>query len=205
MRILQRSPIYSHPDRNQVYSPAEDSFLLLKAAEQEIRSEDRVLEVGVGSGYVASHLPSCRQIIGTDCNPHAVRITQTTGISVIRTDLTSGLRGPFDLILFNPPYLPTSAEEQIDDWLEYALDGGITGREVIERFLSEVPLLLSPEGRILLLISSLNGFEETKKLIRSTGWDCKVTNQEVVEGGEVLLVCRLVRSLSDEMKKNIRF
>jgi release factor glutamine methyltransferase len=119
---------------------------------------------------------------------------------VIRTDLTSGLRGPFDLILFNPPYLPTSAEEQIDDWLEYALDGGITGREVIERFLSEVPLLLSPEGRVLLLISSLNGFEETKKLIQSTGWDCMVTDREVVEGGEILLVCRLVRSLSGDMK-----
>ena len=177
MKILQRSPIYSQPDRDQVYSPAEDSFLLLKAAKQEIHPADRVLEVGVGSGYIASHLPPCRQVIGTDCNPHAVRVSQATGISVIRTDLAVGIRGPFDLILFNPPYLPTSPEDKIDDWLEYALDGGITGRDVIERFLKEVPPLLSVRGRVLLLISSLTGLEETKMMIRETGWDCRVTAQ----------------------------
>jgi len=42
--------------------------------------------------------------------------------------LFSGLSGPFDLIIFNPPYLPTLPRERIDDWLEYALDGGPTGR-----------------------------------------------------------------------------
>ena len=42
--------------------------------------------------------------------------------------------GLFDLIVFNPPYLPTQPEERIDDWLEYALDGGVDGRAVITRF-----------------------------------------------------------------------
>lgn len=188
---MRRSPILLQPDSDQVYSPAEDSFLLLEVARQEITAADRVLEVGVGSGYVVSRLPVCDQIMGTDCNPHAAMITHRTGVPVVRTDLTAGLRGPFDLILFNPPYLPTLPEDRIDDWLEYALDGGVTGREVIKRFLFEVKSLLSPQGRVLLLISSLTGVDECKELFKSLGWVFQVAGSQNVEGGENLLVYRL--------------
>lgn len=182
------------PDPLQVYQPDEDSFLLLRAAMGEITPGDRVLEVGTGSGYVSSHLPSCRIVIGTDVNPHAVLISRRAGVQMIRTDIAVGLRsGSFDLILFNPPYLPTIPEERLDDWLEYALDGGETGRDVIARFLQEIPSVLRPGGRILLLISSYTGLEETRDLIRSSGWDDSVIDRELVEGGEILYVLRLTR------------
>lgn len=188
---MRRSPILLQPDSDQVYSPVEDSLLLLEVARQEITAADRVLEVGVGSGYVISGLPVCHQIMGTDCNPHAAMITHRTGVPVVRTDMTAGLRGPFDLILFNPPYLPTQPEDRIDDWLEYALDGGVTGREVIKRFLFEAKSLLSPQGRVLLLISSLTGVDECKELFMSLGWVFQVAGSRIVEGGENLLVYRL--------------
>jgi release factor glutamine methyltransferase len=191
LRIMRRSPILLQPDSDQVYSPAEDSLLLLEVARQEITAADRVLEVGVGSGYVISGLPVCHQIMGTDCNSHAAMITHRTGVPVVRTDLAAGLRGPFDLILFNPPYLPTQPEDRIDDWLEYALDGGVTGREVIKRFLFEAKSLLSPQGRVLLLISSLTGVDECKELFMSLGWVFQVAGSRIVEGGENLLVYRL--------------
>lgn len=188
---MRRSQIFLHPDSDLVYSPAEDSLLLLEVASTEITAADRVLEVGVGSGYVISRLPVCTQIMGTDCNPHAAMITHRTGVPVVRTDLAAGLRGSFDLILFNPPYLPTLPEDRIDDWLEYALDGGITGRKVIKRFLVEIKSLLSPQGRVLLLISSLTGVDECKNLFLSLGWDFQVAGSQNVEGGEKLLVYRL--------------
>lgn len=187
------SPTYFRPDPGQVYQPAEDSFLILRAAREEIKPEDRVLEIGIGSGYVSSRLPPCRMVIGTDINPHAVRIAGETGLRVIRTDLSAGLRGIFDLILFNPPYLPTMAVDRIDDWLEYALDGGETGREVISRFLVAVGDSLAPGGRILLLISSLTGKEETLQMIHQTGWTAVPALEELVEGGEMLFVYRLTR------------
>ena len=95
--------------------------------------------------------------MATDINPHAVLCAHKAGIDVVRTDLFTGIRGPFDLVLFNPPYLPTQPEERMDDWLEYALDGGESGRAVIERFARNVGDVLAPGGRILLLISSLTG------------------------------------------------
>lgn len=133
---------------DQVYPPAEDSHLLLRAALREVRPTDRVLEVGTGSGYVAaSVLGRAANVVATDINPHAVECARARGLAAVRTDLFAGLSGPFDLVLFNPPYLPTLPEERIDDWLEYALDGGPTGRAVIERFVADIGRVLSPIDR----------------------------------------------------------
>ena len=93
--------------------------------------------MGTGSGLIAAEIAKITRIIATDINPHAVISAQDAGVEVVRTDLFAGIRGPFDLVLFNPPYLPTQPEERMDDWLEYALDGGESGRAVIERFAAE--------------------------------------------------------------------
>jgi len=114
---------------------------------------------------------------------------------VIRGDLFEPVTGEFDLILFNAPYLPTSPEERGDDWLEYALDGGTTGREVVERFLNGAPAHLSRFGRILLLISSLTGMNEILKLCRSLGLIVLVVAEEKQEDGEILYVLRISRDL----------
>ena len=107
----------------QVYQPEADTFLLLAAAQAEVRPGDRVLEVGTGSGCIAAALARDCEIVATDINPHAVFCARQKGIDVVRSDLFSGIRGTFDLIIFNPPYLPTQPGERIDDWLESALDG----------------------------------------------------------------------------------
>ncbi|WP_319579535.1 HemK2/MTQ2 family protein methyltransferase [uncultured Methanospirillum sp.] len=179
-------------DSSQVYQPAEDSFLLLETAKQEVRSSDRVLEIGVGSGYVSSGLlSSCRLLIATDRNPHAAAIAHATGVPVVLTDLAAGLCGPFDLILFNPPYLPTDPAERIDDWLELALDGGPSGRDIIARFLQQIPGIISPEGRVLLLISSLTEPDEVGNLVRKNGFESCTVAEERVDGGELLMILRL--------------
>ncbi len=141
---------------DQVYQPEADTCLLLRAAQREVRPGDRVLEVGTGSGRVAAGLiGSGGSVTATDINPYAVLAARSCGVETVRCDLAAGLAGPFDLVVFNPPYLPTSPEERIDDWLEYALDGGPDGRRVIERFIRDLDRILSPYGRVLLLVSSL--------------------------------------------------
>ncbi len=151
----------------EVYPPQEDSELLLEVALKEIKPDDDVLEVGVGSGYVAEKLKDrCRFLLTTDISPYAVREAKRKGLNVIRTDLTKGIRMKFTLILFNPPYLELSDEEKIGDWLERALNGGKHGIEVMVRFLDEVGDVLADDGRIILIISSYNTphiFEEIKK------------------------------------------
>lgn len=180
---------------DQVYSPAEDSYLLLRAALAEVRETDRVLEVGTGSGHVAAGLlVRAAMVVATDINPFAVGCARARGVAAVRTDLAAGLCGPFDLILFNPPYLPTAPEERMDDWMEYALDGGPTGRVVIERFVAEIGRVLAPFGRVLLLVSSLTGLDAVRELFARAGFISFVVDEERVED-ETLYVIRAMRDL----------
>ena len=177
-------------DPGQVYSPEADTYLLLEAALKEIRSGDKVLEIGTGSGYISAALMEVAEIIATDINPHAVYAAKQRGVEVVRTDLACGLRGPFDLVIFNPPYLPTLDEEKIDDWLEYALDGGMDGREVIERFARDIGRVLAPKGRLLLLISSLTGIDSTIHIFKSTGYQVEiVARRQIFEEELVVIRC----------------
>jgi release factor glutamine methyltransferase len=178
-----------HFDPDQVYVPEADTFLLLEVSQREIRAGDRVLEVGTGSGTIAAGLSAGDRIVATDLNPHALHAARQKGVEVVRADLFGGIRGPFDLVLFNPPYLPTLPEERLDDWLEYALDGGESGRDVIERFLESVGRVLSPKGRVLLLISSLTGLSAVLDLVRIQGFDAEVVESRVVED-ETLYILR---------------
>jgi release factor glutamine methyltransferase len=179
-------------DLCQVYSPEADTALLLSAARAEVKPGDRVLEVGTGTGLIAAEMAKVARVMATDINPHAACCAHERGTDVVLTDLVSGLWGTFDLILFNPPYLPTRPEERINDWLESALDGGESGRETIGRFSAVVGRVLAPGGRILLLVSSLTGLDEVKALFATEGFSADVIRQEPVED-EVLFVLRIHR------------
>jgi len=179
-------------DPSQVYQPEADTYLLLDAAKKEVKPGDHVLEIGTGSGFIARELANVSDVVATDINPHAALCARCPGVHVVRSNLFAGIRGTFDLILFNPPYLPTQPEERIDDWLEYALDGGKNGRGVIERFAAEAGRALAPEGRILLLISSLTGLEEVIALFLQYGFAADVAMEQIVED-EVLYVMKIVR------------
>ena len=134
----------------------------------------------------------CPTVIATDINPHAAYSAREKGIDVIQSDLFCGIRCSFDLILFNPPYLPTRPEERIDDWLEHALDGGLNGRAVIKRFSGQVNHVLAPGGRILLLISSLTGLPEVRDLFFKAGFVSQIILRKNVED-EILYVLKIVR------------
>lgn len=179
-------------DPHQIYSPEADSLLLLAAARAEAKPGDRVLEVGTGSGLIAAEIARITRVVATDISPHAAISARDAGVDMVRTDLLTGIRGPFDLVLFNPPYLPTQPEERIDDWLEYALDGGESGRAVIEMFSRNIGDVLVPDGRILLLISSLTGLSEVQEMFAGLGYSSGIAMQEVIED-EVLYVLRIIR------------
>jgi release factor glutamine methyltransferase len=140
-----------------VYPPSEDSELLLEVALKEVREDDEVLEVGVGSGFVSSRLiGKCKSVIGTDISPFAVKEAKSKGLEVVRTDIARGLRKKFSLILFNPPYLQLEDFEKCGDWIEKAIDGGKYGIEIILKFLEQVGEVMDDESRIILILSSTN-------------------------------------------------
>ena len=158
-----------------VYQPAEDTYLLLKVSMAEARGSDKVLEVGCGSGLISRNLvPRVRDVLATDINPFAVSMVKEYGIPVIRADLFRGIKAEFDLVIFNPPYLPTSEEEKTAGWMNFALDGGESGRETIKRFFEDLGSHLTPGGRALILLSSLTGIAEVEKMAYGLGFDVSV-------------------------------
>ncbi len=188
---MQPSQIISPADKDQVYYPREDSFLLLEAVKSEIHEGFRVLEVGTGSGFICSSINNLKYVFATEINPHAALVSYKAGVSVVRCNLMDALKGRFDLILFNPPYIPTRPEERISDWLEYALDGGEDGLEVAREFLIGAGSHLSKIGRILILISSRNIFDKCHQMFTDYGYDYELVTRCFCEDMEELQVYKL--------------
>lgn len=156
---------------DEVYDPGEDSFLLVDAALKEARSGDKVLEVGTGSGVVSLFVKDvASSVVATDISPFACDNARLNGVPVVRTDLYRGICGKFDLVIFNPPYLPTSDEERLKSWLNRAFDGGPTGRDEIVRFLEGIDDILAPGGRILMVVSTVTGVGEIMKIFSGRGF-----------------------------------
>ena len=142
-----------------IYGPREDSFLLQKIVKQEVKSTDKVLDMGTGSGIQAITASEVsNDVTEVDVNPECIEKLNNPKIKTVLSSLFAKVEGKFDLILFNPPYLPRDPDEPEDSAL--ATTGGEKGSEIIEEFLNQAKAHLTENGRILLLYSSLSGKTE---------------------------------------------
>jgi len=157
---------------SQTYAPAEDTYLLLNASLAVVKENDSVLEIGSGCGIISKILQEKKQvrIIASEISPHAAKCTRSNKVETIRTDLFKGIKATFDVIIFNPPYLPTSKNEKMPGWLNYAFDGGKDGRKTINQFLKEAWTHLKKNGRVLTIISSLTDIDQVKKKMDEIGY-----------------------------------
>ena len=168
-----------------VYEPAEDSFLL--ADNIHVSHGDRVLDVGTGcgiQGVVAAK--TAAEVISVDLNPSAIYCARRNAflnnvyskMCFLLGDLLDSLdsAAKFDIILFNAPYLPSDNLED-DSFLALAWNGGRNGRMVIDRFINQVPNHLCDLGRILLVQSSLAGINETASAFKSHGFEISVVDE----------------------------
>lgn len=152
--------ISGHPE---VYEPSDDTFLLLGALGN---ARGRAIEIGTGSGIVAIYLARRGlDVVATDVNPHALRLAcanarqNGAAVEAVRADMFEGIRGSFDTIAFNPPYLPTGPQDATGDrWLDASVNGESDGQHFIRRFLSGLRERLNGRGRAYVVSSSLSGF-----------------------------------------------
>lgn len=144
-----------HPE---VYEPAEDSFLLADALLARDLAGTRALDVGTGTGIAAVAMAERgARVVAVDANPHAVHLARRNLAGrggVVRGDLATAFRGPFDLVAFNAPYLPSARGERVEGWLDAAFHGGDDGVAVARRFVRDLPRLLAPGGEALLVAST---------------------------------------------------
>ena len=167
----------------EVYPPAEDTFLLIDNL--EVYADEEVLEVGVGTGIVSiSASFVCKNVLAVDINPHAIRCAENniklnnrSNIKVIESDLFENVDDKYDLIIFNTPYLPVEEDELSDDYSK-AWDGGVDGRKVIDKFIDDSLSYLKDNGRIQLVQSSLSDNEKTLEKYRKMGVNAEITAKE---------------------------
>jgi release factor glutamine methyltransferase len=160
------------------YAPSDDSWLLAHAIEDEDVRGKKCVDMGCGSGIqtAALLLGGAQSVRSIDLNPSAITVTKKmidTYFPHAQTECTlgnlfEGVKGKFDVIVFNPPYVPS---EELK-WME--VDGGEEGREVIDRFLSQFPKHLGEKGVCLLLVSSLNGIEDIQTRLRTRHFQTRV-------------------------------
>eukprot|EP01032_Pedospumella_encystans_P010533 gene10533-12302_t len=178
-------------DFENVYEPSDDTFLLCDAIENDrehlaITRPNIVLEVGCGSGCVITFLSMLLKEEGvlavslaTDINPYAAASARRTAaannvhVDVILTNLVAAvherLYHKVDVLVFNPPYVPTPSEEIAGSGIEVSWAGGIDGREVIDVFLPYVEKLLSPTGSLYMVLVQENKPQEITKILQGYG------------------------------------
>jgi len=175
-----------HP---QVYNPAEDTFLLIDAI--DIKKNESVLEIGTGCGIIALECARIgANVVCTDINPYAVNLTKKNysinkslikgKFEVRKGDLFKPIKENeiFDIIIFNPPYLPTKRNELIggSGWFDIATNGGIDGLKFTNNYIKMLHNYLKKDGRAYFVFSSLSNRIKLENFILETKFRFRIVN-----------------------------
>lgn len=146
-----------------VLIPRPETELLVELVLEHLkgREDPRVLEVGCGTGCVALSIAKegGAHVVATDVSPEAIACASRNVealefselVDIVETDCVEGVEGPFDVLVSNPPYIPTAVMEELDEEVvgyepHLALDGGADGLDFFDRLIAAAPALLVPGG-----------------------------------------------------------
>tara|TARA_Y100000310_G_C20476040_1_gene712464 strand:- start:231 stop:767 length:537 start_codon:yes stop_codon:yes gene_type:complete len=155
------------------YKPAEDSIFLSKILKEKIKSKNiKALDIGTGSGIQSRTLIEIgipkENITAVDINSEALAEAKKLGVKTLKSNLFLKIKNKFDLIAFNPPYLPESEFDNEPD-----TTGGKNGDEVIIKFIKQLKNHLTKKGTCYLLTSSLTPNKKWQEIAKESGLTIK--------------------------------
>jgi len=158
----------------EVYEPSDDSYMFVEVLKDynDLEGYD-VLDIGTGTGILAIiAAQKGASVIATDINENAIEIAKKNAmlndvhersegkIEFIKSDLFENITKKFDVIFFNPPYLPIN--DNADDKINYRsyksgslIEKAWNDNGAIVKFFGEVDAHLKSCGNFLILLSSL--------------------------------------------------
>jgi release factor glutamine methyltransferase len=176
-----------------VYQPQQDTHLLMRAMCHEgVAPGMNVLDLGTGSGALA--LCAARlgaRVTAVDIAWRAVLTARMNAllaghrIRVLHGDL-AGRDRRYDLVVSNPPYVPSPESAPPGRGPARAWDAGHDGRAVVDRVCATAPLVLAPRGVLLMVHSALCGTGATLAALARAGLRATVTDRELIPFGPVM-------------------
>ncbi len=182
--IRKRTEFYSREFYvdDRVLIPRPETELLVETALEHAPRGGRVIDIGSGSGCIAITMERERpdlHVVSVDRSPEALAVAAInrdrlqSRIALAASDLMSAVRGPFDVIVSNPPYVPLGEYEELAVEVRIhepriALTPGPSGMEIIDRIFDEARRHLTPDGHLVLEIGygqeqSLRALAEAKR------------------------------------------
>ena len=169
-----------------VFRPISDTWLLADALDAEpLPPGARVLDLCSGSGALAIRGARRAEATAVDVSRRAVATIRLNaalnGVKVraLRGDLFDAVPGErFDAIVSNPPYVPAPTDQLPSSGPERAWDAGRDGRALLDRICERAGEHLQPGGVLLVVHSSLLGYERTAELLSAGGLEADLAAQE---------------------------
>jgi release factor glutamine methyltransferase len=170
-----------------VFPPHSDTWLLVSVLRRQPQLRGgTVLDVCTGSGAiaVAAALAGARAVTAVDLSARAVLTTRLNArlngvrVQALRGNLLDAVpRRRFDVIVSNPPYLPSEQERLPGRGAARHTEAGGSGRIVLDRLIDAAPAHLVPGGLLLVTHSSVNGESETLDRMRAAGLEPSVAER----------------------------
>jgi release factor glutamine methyltransferase len=167
-----------------VLVPRADTEVLVEEALTRIEGVARVLDVGTGSGAIAVALAHEKPeilVTALDCSQEALDVARRNAqgngvaerVSFLTGDLAKLTCGPFDVLVSNPPYIPTGdLAKMMPEVRDYeprqALDGGVDGLEAYRHLAIQAPQVLVPGGWLLVEVG-VNQAGDVSALFKAAG------------------------------------
>jgi release factor glutamine methyltransferase len=166
-----------------VFRPRSDTWLLAAHLRRLTQVQGDVVDVCTGSGAVAiaAALAPARSVTAVDVSRRALLTTRVNahlnGVRVRARHgrLLSAVPGEsFDVIVSNPPYLPSEDDELPTRGTARHTEAGPDGRVLLDELIAQAPAHLRPGGVLLVTHSSVNGEEESLQRMRDAGLEPSV-------------------------------
>lgn len=180
--IRKRTEFYSREFYvdDRVLIPRPETELLVEATLEHAPDGGRVIDIGSGSGCIAITIERERSdlhVISVDRSVDALAVAAInrarlqSRVALVASDLMSAIRGPFDVIVSNPPYVPLGEYEELAVEVRIhepriALTPGPSGMEIIDRIFDSARRHLTPRGHLILEIGY--GQEQTLRALAQT-------------------------------------
>lgn len=157
---LSEATLVPRPDTETVVELALEIF-----RERQPSRPPRIADIGTGSGAIL--LALLHEIpdafgVGTDLSQNALRTARYNAAALgladraafVACSYASALRGPFDLIVSNPPYIPSGEIPKLSIEVRehdphLALDGGNDGYDAYRALIPQAAERLAPGGALI--------------------------------------------------------